>query len=65
MARWTPEEDEILRTLYPTRRISVLVGLLKRTEGSIRMRACALNLKKAEGYHGKRARLPGEEHAPA
>jgi len=65
MARWTPEEDEILRTLYPTRRIEVLVGLLRRSAQAIRIRACHLNVKKAEGYHGKRARLPGEDHAPA
>lgn len=43
---WTPEDDMVLKQIYPSAQSSVLVSILGRSIGTIRVRASLLDIKR-------------------
>lgn len=50
MKNWTPEDDSIMRELYPHNPTKELMGVLDASERAIYMRASFLGLKKSPDY---------------
>lgn len=60
---WTADDDALLVRLYPTTRTADVAAALGRSMSSVYVRACHLDIKKAEGCYGKGRALQPEECA--
>ena len=47
--KWTPEEDETLKGMWPTEELDLIAMHLERTQGSVSGRAWALGLRREKG----------------
>lgn len=59
VVRWTPEEDDQLRRLYPVTTIRECARLIGRSKGAVTGRAAALGLKKPVREKPPRKRREG------
>lgn len=58
---WTAEDDALLTRLYPTTRTDQVAAALGRSMSSLYVRACHLDVRKADGCYGRGATLQPEE----